>query len=96
MKQKDILIIVILLFVLVSAWIGESIYRSAVSSTISENINRDITPISPDFDTKTIDRLKSRDKIFPLYDLENVSPSPITLPTLAPSQNASQEGRLLL
>jgi hypothetical protein len=96
MKQKDILVIVILLFIFVLAWIGESIYNSAINSTISESVNQNITPIDPNFDIKTIDKLKSREKVTPLYDLENVAPTPIVLPTLPVSPNASREGTLLL
>ena len=82
MKQKDILIILILLFVVVVAWIGSGIYRSVVSSTISEATNVDISPITPTFDTKIIDKLKQRQKIDPSFELESITatPSPI-LPT---------------
>lgn len=96
MKQKDILIIIILLFISALIWIGGNIYHSAVSSTISENISKDIAPIAPTFDTKTIDKLKSREKISPSFDLDRITPTPIVLPTLPPSPNGSQGGRLLL
>ncbi|OGH24137.1 MAG: hypothetical protein A3B47_04690 [Candidatus Levybacteria bacterium RIFCSPLOWO2_01_FULL_39_24] len=96
MKQKDILIILILLFIFVLAWIGGNIYHSGVSSTISETTAKDIAPITPTFDTKTIDKLKSRKKIVPSFELESVTPTPIVLPTLPLSPNASQEGKLLL
>lgn len=96
MKQRDFLLIIVLLFIFAVAWIGSSIYHSAVNSTISENTSKDISPIAPAFDTKTIDRLKSRLKIKPSFDLGGVTPTPIVLPTLPPSSNASQGGRLLL
>jgi hypothetical protein len=97
MKQKDILIIIILLFIFVLTWIGESVYRSAVNSTISEATNKDISPIAPVFDTKAIDKLRERQKITPSFELENVTPTPITLPILKTSpQSASQGGKLLL
>ena len=96
MKQKDILIIIILLFIFTLAWIGSSIYHSAVNSTISENVSQDIKPIDPTFDTKTVDKLKSRVKIAPSFELKSVAPTPIVLPTLPYSPNASQEGKLLL
>lgn len=96
MKQKNILIIIILLFIFALAWIGGSIYHSGVSSTISENTNKDIAPIAPTFDTKTIDKLKSREKIVPSFDLESVAPTSIILPTLPPSPDTSQGGKLLL
>lgn len=96
MKQKDILIIIILLFIFVLVWIGESIYRSTVSSTISETTSKDIVPIVSTFDTETIDKLNERQKIIPVFELGNVTPTPVVLPTLPPSQNASQEEKLLL
>jgi len=96
MKQKDILIIIILLFIFTIIAIGSSIYSSTVTSTISENVSQDVAPINPGFDTKTIDKLKSREKVLPAYDLESVTPTPIALPTLPPSSTASQGGKLLL
>lgn len=96
MKQKDILIIIILLFIFALVWIGGSIYHSAINSTISENVNQDIVPIVPNFDTKTVDKIKSREKIIPSFDLGNVTPTPLILPTLPPSLESSQEGKLLL
>jgi len=54
MKRKDILMILVPIFIIVVFWIGFSIYHGIVSSTISEVENLQITPISPDFDTKTI------------------------------------------
>lgn len=97
MKQKDVLIIIILLFIFALAWIGGSIYHSAVSSTISETTNKDISPITPSFDMKTVDKLKERQKIIPSFELGSITPTPIALPTLRISpQNASEEGKLLL
>lgn len=97
MKRKDILIIIVLLFIFALAWIGGSIYHSAVSSTISETTNKNIAPIDPRFDTKTIDRLRERQRITPVFELGNTTPTPIAIPTpnLSP-QNASEGGKLLL
>jgi cell division protein YceG involved in septum cleavage len=97
MKQKDILIIIVLLFIFVLVWMGGSIYHSTVSSTISETTSKDIFPIEPSFDTKAIDKLKERQKIIPSFELGNVTPTPIALPTLKIfPQNASEGGKLLL
>jgi len=97
MKQKDVLIIVILLFIFVLVWIIESIYHSGASSTISESTNQDIVPINATFDTKTIDKLKSREKIVPVFELKSISPTPIALPTqIISPQKASEGGKLLL
>lgn len=102
MKQKDILIILILLFVFVVAWIGSSIYHAIVSSTISETTNQDIAPIGATFDTKTITDLKKRQEIIPSFELESMeaqvaSPSPTILPEPTITQEvASQSGKSTL
>lgn len=97
MKQKDILIILILLFIFVVVWVGSSIYHNIVSSTISETTNQGISPITPTFDTKTINKLKQRKKINPSFELQNITPTPTPFPLeiLSP-KNSSEEGKLLL
>lgn len=91
------LVIIILLFIFVLAWIISSIYHSGSKSTISETTNRDIAPIEPVFDTKTLDELKKRQKINPIYELESITPTPIAFPTsTVPTQAASKGGQLLL
>lgn len=88
MKKKDILIILALLFVFVLVWVGSNIYHDVISSTISEAVNQDISPIDPTFDTKTINTLKQRQKINPSFELENI--------TSTPTQNASPAGKIEL
>lgn len=97
MKQKDILIILTLLFVFVVAWIAGNIYHSIANSTISETTSRDISPIIPTFDTQTINKLKQRQKINPSFELGNITPTPTPVPIelLAPD-NASEEASLIL
>ena len=97
MKQKNILIIIILLSIFTFVWIGGGIYHSAINSTISEAISKDISPIEPVFDTKTIDNLKKRQKITPAFELENTTPTPTPMPaSIISSENASEEGKLSL
>lgn len=96
MNKKDVLIITILLFIFILIWIGGSIYHNAVSSTISEDVNREILPIAPTFDTKTINKLKSREKITPSFDAREVIPTPITLPNIPNPPNASGASEILL
>jgi hypothetical protein len=67
MKRRDILIIFISLFFCALAWIGFSIYHSAVTPTISEEANIQIAPISPNLNTKVVDELKGRDQIEPFF-----------------------------
>ena len=97
MKQKDILIIIILLFIFTLVWVGGSIYHSAINSTISETISKDISPIAPAFDMKTVDNLKKRQKITPSFELENIIPTPTIIPALIIyPQNSSEGGKLSL
>lgn len=68
--KKDLLIIIILLFVSSLAWIGASVHTVINSSTISEDFKQDISPIDPKIDTATIDKLKSREEINPTFGLD--------------------------
>lgn len=69
MKQKDILIILVSSFVLVIAWVGFSIYHSSVKSTIPETLNIKIIPIEPNFDVNTIEKIKNRKEITPIFEM---------------------------
>jgi hypothetical protein len=69
MKKNDILLILIPSFIFALAWISFSIYHNVITSTISNSLSIQITPITPDFDTSTIDSLKNREKVTPIYDL---------------------------
>lgn len=97
MKQKDVLIILALLFLLVVAWIGGSIYHSIANSTISETTNQDILPIAPAFDTKTVNELKLRQKINPSFEIQSEVPTPTPIPSeILYPQNSTEEGKLVL
>lgn len=71
MKQRDVLFLVISTFVLIVAWIGFSIYHNLVSSTITKSVGEKIVPINPTFDTKTIDTLKERKTIEPIFQIKS-------------------------
>lgn len=98
MKQKDILIILILLFIFAIAWIGSSLYHSAASSTISETTAQEISPIAPTFDNKAITNLKQRKSINSSFELRDISPTPTpSLQDQTPSsESASTEAVLAL
>lgn len=85
MKAKNILFLLISLFIIVVAWVSFNIYHNAISSTIPEQLENQIIPIAPVFDTNTLEKLRSRQKISPLYQsiVPSVSPSPI--PTSSPA-----------
>jgi len=99
MKKNDILLILIPSFIFVLTWIGFSIYHNVVTSTISEPLSIQIEPITPTLDTITIDSLKNREKVSPIYELsvpvENVtipassSANPIVLEPVNPTGNAA-------
>jgi hypothetical protein len=94
MKQKDILLILVPSFIVVVAWIIFNIYHSSVSSTISENLNMQIIPISPLFDQKTISAIKKRQQFEPIYQTNTTasiaaSPTPQPSPSVLPSSASS-------
>jgi hypothetical protein len=100
MNKNDILLILIPSFIFVLAWIGFSIYHNVITSTISDSLSIQIMPITPTFDTNTIDSLKNREKVTPIYNLsvtdQNViqpaSPSagPINVTPTPPVENSTQ------
>lgn len=97
MKRKDVLIILVLLFIFVVAWIAGNIYHSIASSTISQTTNQDISPINPNFDTQTVNKLKQRSRVNPSFELGNIQPTPTPFPfeIIAPPIS-SEEGQLVL
>ncbi len=71
---------------LVLAWVIFNIYHSLVTSTISQTLNLQISPINPTFDKKTIDAIKKRNNVEPIYDLSNSSvPKPTPTFVISPS-----------
>lgn len=93
MKQKDILFLLISAFVLVVAWIIFSIYHKSITSTISETLSVQIIPINPNFDAKTLEKIKERNSVAPLYQIQQIptpTPSLQILPTPIGSESASQ------
>jgi len=73
--QKDILYVSISSFVLVVFWIGFNIYHAAVTSTITPDLQLDITPIDPTFNLQAISKLKTRHTVIPVYELKNATGS---------------------
>ncbi len=93
MKQKDIFLFLIPGFILVLAWVVFSIYHNSVTSTISETLSKNISPINPTFDKKTIDDIKNRNLVQPLYQLNNIVSIPPNSSKSAGNQ-ASSGGNL--
>lgn len=82
MKQKDFLIILIPAFVLTILWVIFSIYHNYVTSTIKDPLSIQILPIQGKFDTKTIEELKNRERVNPLYEAQKASVSATEEPTI--------------
>ncbi len=88
MKKKELLFIVVSFFLLIIVYIGFSVFHNSVTSTISEDLNIQILPISSTFDEKTISELKKRNNVSPIYQLtplQSPTPSSIPTPTLSPT-----------
>lgn len=88
MKQRDVLFLSISVFALIALWIGFNISHNLDVSRISTPIKENIMSISPDFDRKTIEAIKNRQNVEPLYETEVSSTSSQNIPSVA--QEASQ------
>lgn len=97
MKQREILLIVGSFFFLVLLYLGLSIYHNYITSTIPEELDIQITPISPTFDSKTITDLRKRTSVLPLYQTTPVqTPQPqIPQGTQQATKSASQSAKSL-
>lgn len=87
MKQKDLLFLIASTTVLILSWIGFSIYHNLVTSTIPENLNVQIAPLDSKFDTQTLQQLRSRKKVSPLFELPDIE-------TTAEEQTATSSGSI--
>lgn len=74
MKNREILFLIISAFIIVIAWIGFNLYHSIKTSTIPQNLTIQILPISPNFDNKTIEEFKKREKVQPDFNM-SIQPS---------------------
>lgn len=69
MKQRDLLIILVPAFLLSILWIIFSIYHNLTTSTIKDPLNSQIIPIEGKFDTATINKLKEKQRVNPLFNI---------------------------
>ncbi|HSW87888.1 MAG TPA: hypothetical protein VLG12_01875 [Candidatus Saccharimonadales bacterium] len=87
-RQREIIILLISMFIVSLAWIGFDLYHNAVTSTISAPLQEDILPIVPSFDSKVIQNLKQRHYSDPVYTLSSqpeVSATPSGKPQTSPT-----------
>jgi hypothetical protein len=71
---KDLLFVSISSFIVVAAWIGFNLYHTWVTTTITPDMQVQISAITPDFDTATLQKLKARKQITPINTLSNKTP----------------------
>jgi len=69
-QRKDSLFIFGLTFVTVAAWVGFNIYHITVTSTLDEELQTQITAIDANFDMATLNKLKTREQVAPLYQFQ--------------------------
>lgn len=89
MKRKDILVLLIPSFIIVILWVVFNVYHSYINSTIPTDVNTQILYINPDFDLKTIEDLKKRQIVEPIYAVEPQSKEDL-------SQQTTQENTELV
>jgi len=83
MKQKDILLILIPTFIITILWVVFSIYHNLTTSTIVDPLTIQILPLNGAFDEKSIQSIKNRQRIDPLYELQEI---PVLSPTPTPQE----------
>lgn len=101
MKKNGLITLLSSIFIFVFIWIGFNIYHNSASSTIPESINTQLSPISPSFDTKTIDKLKKRQSVTPIFESgtpinPSVTPANILQPISSDSAKQATTGGSLL
>lgn len=85
--QKDILIVSISTFGVVMLWVIFNFIHTSVTSTVSNDLQIQIVPIEGKFDTNTIDKLKNREKVSPIFEIssQSSSDSGVSLPDIEPT-----------
>ena len=69
MKQREILLLSISVFIIIAVWIGFSIYHNSAVSKIPQTTVEKIIPIAPVFDKLTIENIKKKQNIDPIYEV---------------------------
>lgn len=90
MKRKDFLIILVPSFIITILWVVFSIYHNLTTSTIIDPLTIQIIPIGGSFDEKSIQNIKNRQKVDPLFEFEAVPElNPTPMPSPAPEATPS-------
>lgn len=84
-RKNDVLLLLISSVILVIAWVIFSLIHLSLTSTINEVLSQQISAINPSFDTKTINALKNRENITPVYSFSNTNTASGSAGTVVPS-----------
>ena len=76
MKNKELVLLLGSVLVIVVAWIAFSIYHNLITPTTPENLEKEATPIDPVFDESTINKLKERQQTAPLLEVDTSAQIP--------------------
>lgn len=68
-KQKNLVFLLSSSTVVTIAWIGFSIYHTAVTSTLDAQLTAQIQPIAPHFNQRTIQSILNRQDVPPTYEI---------------------------
>jgi hypothetical protein len=97
-KQRDILFILISGFILTVIWIAATVKHNVDTSTVSKDLQIEVQPIEPNFDLKTLGKIKERHNVDPSFEIgahiassSSVSPTPTI--TITPTGSASVSAR---
>jgi len=95
MKQRQISILLIPVFILTVFWVAFNVYHNYVSSTITDPLTHQIIPIQGKFDSQTISEVKNRKRVSPEDGIlgNTVSPTPDPVEDIA-SDSASANQNL--
>lgn len=99
--QRDILLLAFSFFIVVFAWIGFNLYHIWATSTISEDLQKQVKPISGTFDTQTINELKNRQQVEPVFTTTNIATissskeNEITATESSNTKQATTEGSII-
>lgn len=81
MKQKELVIFLVPMFLITVLWVIFNIYHNHVSSTITDPLTLQIIPIDGKFNRTSLESIKDRKRIEPLFvapvtEDEDISPTP--------------------
>lgn len=75
-QQKEVLFLLVLLFIGVVGWVAFSLYHTWQTSTISNDLQVQIEPIPANFDTAVIQKLQQRTQITPADTIQGQVAAP--------------------